>query len=468
MSQKGLSAHQDRLTLLVDLEHPLIRLARALDWEDFLAHVDKIRRSKVQSDAGKPPKLRVLAGAVLLKAWMRQSYRCEADLIKHFAPARYLCGLTQTTESPGKSTIWDFFDLLGEDGLKEVNEYVVKMAASQGFTDSQQLVADLTAQEAAIPYPNEVGLLSSFFNRVERATATLGGTFKKAIDKVGSAFEQAKKTVRKYRLFAKTKKEKDALLTKLAGVAEAVQQHLGEALDAARTEGQRLVKHQKVAFRSMTSLHATVTKLLPQIRSWLKTGFVAKDKIISLTIPEAYSIVRGKVGKAVEFGLHWGIARLLNGYVLGTLAEGKRELSDAEFAVQAVDDHIRLFGEAPQSFAYDRGGDAKEAIAKIKDRGVQHVGIARKGKRPWLVEGPIKERLIKERAQVEGSIGTAKSSRYGFNKPAAHSRKMMGACGQTAILGSNLNRLLEDLAPKKARARRAQRPQPPRPKFAEK
>ena len=43
-------------------------------------------------------------------------------------------------------------------------------------------------------------------------------------------------------------------------------------------------------------------------------------KIINLHIPELYSIVRGKVGKSVEFGLNWGITRLRGGYLLATLA----------------------------------------------------------------------------------------------------------------------------------------------------
>lgn len=45
--------------------------------------------------------------------------------------------------------------------------------------------------------------------------------------------------------------------------------------------------------------------LLPQIRYWIRTGFVAKNKIVSLYIPQIYAILRGKVGKPIEFGLNW-------------------------------------------------------------------------------------------------------------------------------------------------------------------
>ena len=77
----------------------------------------------------------------------------------------------------------------------------------------------------------------------------------------------------------------------------------------------------------MEQLHGTMRKLMPQIRYWLKTGYVASGKIISLHMPELYSIVRGKVGKTVEFGLSWGIRRLRGGFLLATVAKSKNELT---------------------------------------------------------------------------------------------------------------------------------------------
>jgi hypothetical protein len=50
---------------------------------------------------------------------------------------------------------------------------------------------------------------------------------------------------------------------------------------------------------------------------------------------------------------------------------------------------------------------------------------------------------------VEGGIGTIKSSRYGFNRPAARSTDMMGACGQRAVLGFNVTKLVRELAKRK-------------------
>ena len=175
---------------------------------------------------------------------------------------------------------------------------------------------------------------------------------------------------------------------------------------------------------------------------------MAADKIINLHIPQLYSIVRGKVGKTVEFGLSWGITRLKGGFVLATVAADKAELHDSRFAVRAVEDLAALFGKAPRSYAYDRAGYSTKNIERLRELGVRDVGLAPQGRAGWRVGGKMKQRLVAERALVEGSIGTIKGLKYRFNRPPARSAAMMGACGQRAVLGLNLTKLVRGLAKK--------------------
>ena len=97
-------------------------------------------------------------------------------------------------------------------------------------------------------------------------------------------------------------------------------------------------------------------------RCALRTGFVASGKIINLHIPQLYSIVRGKVGRAVEFGLSWGITRLKGGFVLATVASAKKDFTDTTFAVPAVEQVAALCGKAPRSYAYDRAGHSSRVV----------------------------------------------------------------------------------------------------------
>jgi hypothetical protein len=260
----------------------------------------------------------------------------------------------------------------------------------------------------------------------------------------------AKEKVREYRLFAKnkTKAAKDRMVAQMTSVIEDINRNLGKALAVAAEQGGKLRGHAVVARRRLLELHETMAKLVPQIRHWLRTGFVATGKVINLHIPQLYSVVRSKVGKAVEFGLSWGITRLRGGFVLATMAATKTDFTDSSYAVRAVEDLAGLFGKPPRAYAYDRGGCSTENVNRLRKLGVRDVGLAPRGRGLWEVDGKVKDQLISERTMVEGSIGTIKCQKYGFNRPAARSTAMMGVWGQRAVLGLNLTKLLRGVAQK--------------------
>jgi transposase, IS5 family len=446
--QPELFPRSKRPTIPIEENHRLVELADSLDWTELEARAELIRASKLKNAAGRPPHLRALLGAMVLRATRYMPYRVLEDQIRHYAPARYLCALTETEWSPDHNTLHDFIELMGEDGTRLINEYVVEQAVEEKLADPKLMVADTTAQEAALPYPNEIGLLSSFLTTVVAASKKAGQALKDFVNKAATKISAAKEKMREYRLFAKhkTKAGKDRMTAQVVTLIEGVQKHLGEALKSSESGKQRLGKYARLATAKVERLHETVKKLAPQIRYWLKTGFVAANKIISLHIPELYSIVRGKVGKKVEFGLSWGIRRLKGGYLLATMATSRKQLVDSKFAVTAVEQHIAMFGKPPHAYAYDRGGWSAANFTALKKLGVKEVGLAPRGKSEWKVTGTLKKKLVSERAQVEGGIGTMKHSKYGFNRPAARSVPMMGACGQLAALGFNLNKLVRELA----------------------
>lgn len=392
--QSELFRRSIRPVIALDENHRLVQLTERLDWTELEAIVESIRREKLQSAAGRPPHLRALIGAVVFRATRHMTYRETEDQIRHYAPARYLCALTETEWTPDANTIQDFEELLGEDGIKRLNEFAVKEAATEGLADPRVIVADTTAQEAAIPYPNEMGLMATFVSTVSAASQKAGAALKDFAKRAAPLFAEAKRKVREYRLFAqrKTKQIKNQMVARMANLVEKVQVGLGKAIRQSEAAKQKLVRYAKVASAKAMRLHRTMEKLLPQIRYWLKTGYVAANKIINLQIPELYSVVRGKVGKPVEFGLSWGITRLKGGFLLATMAQDRRELLDSKFALRAVNDHATLFGRVPRAFAYDRGGHSRDNVAALRQAGVRHIGLAPRGRCQWEVEGSVKRR----------------------------------------------------------------------------
>jgi hypothetical protein len=437
--------------IAIEKSHRLVILTDEIDWTELEERAETIRMSKVKNAAGRPPHMRVNLGAMILKATRDMTWREVEDQIRHYAPARYLCGLTETDWTPDFTTVHDFAVLMGEDGVKLINEYVVGWAVEEKLADPSVVVGDTTAQEAAIPHPNEMGLMAAFVTSVLAASKRAGQVFEQFASKVANQVKLAKEKVRHYRLFArdKSKEVKNKLVAEMANVIEAINKQLGRAVESAQKTASRVTKYGIVAREKLVRLQQTMARLVPQIRYWLRTGFVATDKIISLHIPELYSIVRGKVGKKVEFGLNWGITRLRGGFLLARLALDRRELHDQRFAVKAVEDHVALFRKAPRAYAYDRGGYSPKNVKTLKKLGVKEVGLAPRGRAGWEVSQSTKEKLVSERAQVEGGIGAVKSSRYNFHRPRARSLRMMGACGQLAVLGFNLNKLVRGLAARK-------------------
>jgi Transposase domain (DUF772) len=434
--------------IAIDPNHRLVRLTDQLDWDELQDLVEAIRSRKLKNAAGRPPHLRALIGVVVLRATRKMTYRETEDQVRYHAPARYLCALTETDWTPDTNTIHDFEQLLGEDGLQLLNEYVVKKAVDFKLADPSVVVADTTAQEAAIPYPNEMGLMASFLSKVASGSAQAGGTLRAFGKEAAGTFAKAKKKFREYRLFAKDKAKatKDKMTAKMVALVEQVQKQLGQALKSTQATSRNLHTKARRALNEVALMHETMKKLTPQIRFWLRTGFVATKKVVSLHMPEVYTVVRGKVGKKVEFGLQWGITRLRGGFLLASAGLQRGTVEDQRYAVQAARDIAALFGSPPRQYAYDRGGDSDRNLRELRELGVKDIALAPRGRRPWQVSGKTKDDLVSERAQVEGGIGAIKSNRYGFNRPMARSVDMMAMCGQRAVLGFNLNKLVRELA----------------------
>lgn len=192
-------------------------------------------------------------------------------------------------------------------------------------------------------------------------------------------------------------------------------------------------------------------KLLPQIKSWLRTGKVAKDKIVHVGLPMARSIVRNKVGKKVEFGIQYLIAAIGGGYLIGRAQTAR--IGENQMPMLALKAYQETFGRAalPELAVYDRGGWSQENVSQLKKSGIKKIGIQPKGRARWRVHGKDRKRVMLERAAIEGKIGTLKTS-YGMNKPRERRSDTVLAVGPKSILSFNLNKMMRDVSAEKKKA----------------
>ena len=115
----------------------MVVLTDTVDWTEMEARAEKIREKKLKNGAGRPPRLRATLGALTLMALRSRPYREVEEQIRYYAPARYLCGLTESDWTPDFTTVHDLAQLLGEDGVKLINEGVVEQAVKLGLADAK-------------------------------------------------------------------------------------------------------------------------------------------------------------------------------------------------------------------------------------------------------------------------------------------------------------------------------------------
>ena len=431
----------NQISIKINPEHPLLILLAAIDWDRLIIIIKNAREVNGKQNRGPDPHYRELAGALLVMAIRSCTLRDAMELIQHHAIFRLYCNLENSTWTPNFRTIHDFIKSLGEEGLKRVNEYVLEVANGRGFLDLKSLCADTTAQESSIPYPTEMGLAHQFIKSIAAAIGTIGGKIGDLKSYTIKKLDTATKLLKHYRFFASSKEEKTVLLKKIIEEAKRVRQRVASTIaKSAKKTISSLKGQKKKALTTMQELLETFSKLAPQMDYFVKTGYVARNKIVSLFQEKVRAIPRGKDGKETEFGIKWCIAQL-SGYIFGF---SRGSAYDGDYAVEAVKEQKRIFSEGPTSFGFDRGGWSEDHIEQIKDLGVKEIGIAPKGNAEWLVGKETQKKIFCERSQVEGKIGTLKA--YGFNKPRSKTSEGMLRTGQLSIIRFNLGKMTRDLS----------------------
>src|SRR5260370_926027 len=96
MSKKprGGSRHPDLIPrsmvpkIPIAANHRLVVMTNEIDWTELLELVELYRQSILKNAAGRPPQLRALVGAMILKATRDATWRELEDLICYYAPAQ--------------------------------------------------------------------------------------------------------------------------------------------------------------------------------------------------------------------------------------------------------------------------------------------------------------------------------------------------------------------------------------------
>ncbi len=440
--------HIEIVPMAVDFNHPLLQLQRELPWEQITAVMVSRWRAAGKNVDGTPGQpwdvLLYVPLLVLMLLKALDSRKMEEYLAENVVARLFIARADdQTIQIRDHSSIARALHALGAAGVEEVNHLIIKHAVDKGYGDAGRLSADTTTQELAIGYPHEAGILRGIAQRVQRVVVKLRKKGAAGVTAAIACSQRVLRSVKEYHLFAKVKEEKDRLLRRIIEETTELMAETTKLMPGLWQSRERVTQSAVTQLQRMSEVAA---ELIPQIEQWLESGKVAKHKILHATATQARAIVRNKVGKRVEFGLRYLINRIGGGYVFGSIVGSRR--GEAQMPLVSLQCYRQIFGEhaTPQLLVYDRGGHAQPTIKKLSRQGVEKIGIQPKGKAPWSVAEADRQVVRSERGKMEGSIGTLKTEKYGFNKPKERLWEMLQVAGQRSLLAANLNKLMRDIS----------------------
>jgi IS5 family transposase len=328
---------------------------------------------------------------------------------------------------PAHNTYATLVNLLRPETWEKINEVVVRYARKRKKCAGKKLRVDTTAVETDVHYPTDSSLL---YDSVRVLTRTLGYMRKVSPAVVGPHRGRVKDTKRLvYRLVRGGAKlhegTRKKLYRKLIAGTERVMAWAAEV--RARVAAGVPAEMGLLAQLELKSWAADLEKYLPlaakcvkQARERVLEGKPVPNekKIFSIFEPHTELLIRGKKGKAVEFG-HMVELRQVDGGLITHYRVHERRPAEAPLLVPAVEAHQELFGRVPEVCAADRGFYAKEELQKVEVLGVKEVCVPKKGKRTAAEEEREHSRWFKRgqafRAGIEGMISVLKRG-YGWRR----------------------------------------------------
>src|ERR1700683_1303442 len=282
-----------RLDQIVDMDHLLAKLGRAIDWR-FLEG----RFGAVYSDrAGHPPlPTRLMAGLSILKHMHNLS---DEDLCARWIENPYyqlFCGeeFFRSSLTFDRSSLTRWRQRMGEEKLVALIQESLNVATRTGAAkpaDFSKVIVDTTVQPKAVAFPTDAKLMHRARERLVRLAKKHGLMLRQSYERVG------KYALIKHQRYAHAKQFKRA----------------NRALRTLRTYLGRVTRDimRKIKGQAeLESVFALPLSLSRRVREQRKNQ--RGKKVYSLHAPEVECIGKGKAHRPYEFGVKVSIATTLH------------------------------------------------------------------------------------------------------------------------------------------------------------
>lgn len=410
----------EQISALLD-RHPEILAAVHRDLEAPLVTLRKLDRP------GRPGKFTsdTVFRILLVKLVENQSLR---DVVVRIDDSSRLRAFTRLGNDPVMdfSTLSMLTNAIQPETWATINDLLAKAAVAEERIGGERLRLDTTAVETNIHFPTDSHLLfdvhrvvARLVRGVKEMVPSLVGSKRlhdKAAKKLhtkiararGRKTDEGKKELK--RLYSRLIRLVDGLLEWVPSLCERVRRSgvrptgsvlAGVGLDALVLELERV---RDLGLRAVDQARRRV----------LQSEVIPHDeKLFSIFEPHTELLIRGKAGKAVEFG-HMISIHQVNGAFISEYRVHEKKPTDYTTVDAALTRHRKLFGRPPKVLAADKGYWESSEKTKELSKTIACVAIGKKGRRTKAEtarEHTIAFRLgQKFRAGVEGTISYLKLS----------------------------------------------------------
>ena len=280
---------RSRLDQIIDLQHALVRLARAIDWRFLEEKFGAVYTDK----PGHPPlPTRLMAGLAILKHMQDLS---DEALCEHWVENpyyQYFCGeeFFQHRLVFDRSSLTRWRQRMGEEKLQALLQESLAVATrteAMKPADLARVIVDTTVQPKAVMFPTDAKLVNRARERLVRLAQELGVELRQSYRRVG------KFALIKHQRYAHAKQFKRA----------------NRSLRKLKTYLGRVIRDIRRKTAGNEGLRETFVRPL-----YLAERVLAQDrhqrgrKIYSLHAPEVECIGKGKAHKPYEFGVKVSVA----------------------------------------------------------------------------------------------------------------------------------------------------------------
>jgi IS5 family transposase len=410
---------------ILGLPAELARVDHLLDdpafWEPFRAHFDPV--------IGRPSvPIETYLRLMFLKFRYRLGYELLCREVADSISWQRFCRIPLGGRVPHPTTLVKLTRRVGPAAVAQLNQTLLANAASHKLLRTHKVRADTTVVEANVCYPTDAGMLAKAISKlahtIGRVQAAGGATRTRTRDRRRAARRRAHQLARSLRARSGQAKQQVAERTaELVGLAERA---AADAARVARNARRQLDRADSQASGRLTrlveDLQITIERT-QQVIGQARTRLAGQTpdgatRLVSLHDPDARPIVKGRLGKPVEFGYKAQATDNADGVVLDYLVEVGNP-ADAPLLVPAIQRIIQQTGRVPGAATADRGYGEAAIDDDLHALGVEQVAIPRKGT-PGAARQAHEHtrsfrRLVKWRTGSEGRISHLKH-RYGWDR----------------------------------------------------